>query len=86
MGEQGPPDDSRTIQVRVAPRSRRESVEPQDAGRVIVRTSAAPVDGAANERVVELLAEHYGVRRRQVEILKGHRSRDKVVRITGART
>jgi uncharacterized protein (TIGR00251 family) len=52
----------------------------------VVRTAAAPVDGSANDRVVELLAEHFGVRRRQVEIVSGHRSRAKTVRITGTTT
>jgi uncharacterized protein (TIGR00251 family) len=77
---------SRTILIRVVPRSRREAVDPERDGRVVVRTTAAPVDGAANERVVELLAEHFGVRRRQVEIVSGHRSRSKTVRITGTTT
>jgi uncharacterized protein YggU (UPF0235/DUF167 family) len=36
--------------------------------------------------VVELLAEHFGVRRRQVEIVSGHRSRTKTVRVTGTTT
>jgi uncharacterized protein (TIGR00251 family) len=70
----------------VVPRSRRESVDPERDGRVVVRTTAAPIDGAANERVIELLAEHFGVRRREVEIVSGHRSRDKTVRITSSRS
>jgi uncharacterized protein (TIGR00251 family) len=77
---------SRTILVRVVPRSRREAVDPERGGRVVVRTAAAPVDGSANDRVVELLAEHFCVRRRQVEIVSGHRSRSKTVRITGTTT
>ena len=74
---------SRTVSIRVVPRSRREAVEPARDGRLVVRTTAAPVDGSANDRVVELLAEHFGVRRRQVEIISGHRSRTKTVRVTG---
>ena len=73
---------SHTIRIRVVPRSRREAVEPERDGRLVVRTTAAPVDGSANARVVELLAAHFGVRPRQVEILSGHRSRDKTVRIS----
>jgi len=79
-------DWSRTILIRVVPRSRREAVDPERGGRIVVRTAAAPVDGSANDRVVELLAEHFGVRRRQVEIVSGHRSRTKTVRITGPTT
>lgn len=79
-------ESSRTISIRVVPGSRREAVDPERDGRLVVRTRAAPVDGSANDRVVELLAEHFGVRRRQVEIVSGHRSRTKTVRVTGTTT
>ena len=75
---------SHTILIRVVPRSRRDAVDAEHNGRIVVRTTAAPVDDAANQRVVELLAEHFGVRRRQVEIVSGHHSRDKTVRLTDA--
>ena len=76
-------ESSRTISIRVVPRSRREAVELERDGRLVVRTTAAPVDESANDRVVELLAGHFGVRRRQVEIVSGHHSRTKTVRVTG---
>jgi uncharacterized protein (TIGR00251 family) len=79
-------ESSHTISIRVVPRSRRDAVDPERGGRLVVRTTAAPVDGSANEQVVELLAQYFGVRRRQVEIVNGHRSRDKTVRITGTMT
>lgn len=79
-------DLSQPFVVRVIPRSRREGVDVERDGRLVVRTTAAPVGGSANARVIELLAEHFGVRRRQVEIISGHRARVKTVRITGATT
>ena len=79
-------DLSQPFVVRVIPRSRREGVDLERDGRLVVRTTAAPVDGSANERVIELLAEHFGVRRRQDEIINGHRARVKTVRITGSNT
>jgi len=51
-------------------------------GRLIVRTTASPVDGKANAEVCKLLAAHLGVRAREVEIVSGHHTRDKVARIT----
>jgi uncharacterized protein (TIGR00251 family) len=53
-------------------------------GRLKVRVTASPVDGAANRAVVKLLARHLGVKRRQIEITHGFTGRDKVIRITGA--
>ena len=74
--------DTTTLDVRVIPRARRNEVGGERAGRLLVRTTAPPVDGAANDLVRKLLAEHFGVPIRDVEIVAGHRSRDKVVRIT----
>jgi len=79
-------ESSRTVSIRVIPRSRHEAVDLGRDGRLVVRTTTAPVDGAANDRVIELLAEYFGVRRRQVEIVTGHRSRTKTVRIAGTTT
>jgi uncharacterized protein YggU (UPF0235/DUF167 family) len=39
------------------------------------------VDGQANTAVIELLAQHFGVARSRVEILRGHTSRTKRIRI-----
>lgn len=69
------------IAVRVIPRARRDEVGGTRAGRLVVRTTAAPVDDQANEAVCRLLAEHFGVSARHVEIATGHHSRDKVVTI-----
>jgi uncharacterized protein YggU (UPF0235/DUF167 family) len=46
---------------------------------VFVRERA--VDGAANEGVVKVLADHFGVPKSRVEILRGHTSRTKLVEI-----
>ena len=67
--------------VRVIPRARRDEVGGERAGRLVVRTTAAPVDDRANQAVRRLVAAHLGVPVRCVEIATGHRSRDKVLRI-----
>jgi uncharacterized protein (TIGR00251 family) len=51
--------------------------------RLSVALAAAPVDGAANQELIETLAEHFGVPRRQVRILAGAKSRRKVVELDG---
>ncbi|WP_212754562.1 DUF167 family protein [Nakamurella aerolata] len=70
-----------TVQVRVIPRARKDEVGGERAGRLVVRTTAAPVDGQANAAVCALLAAHFGVGKRQVRVIGGERSRDKTVRI-----
>jgi len=51
--------------------------------RLSVALAAAPVDGAANQELIETLAEHFGVARRQLRIVAGAKSRRKLVEIDG---
>jgi len=44
-----------------------------------VYVNAAAVDGKANAAVMKALAAHFKVRKSQIEILKGHRSREKMI-------
>ncbi len=77
------PDRSALLAVRVIPRARRNEVGGERAGRLIVRTTASPVDDRANVAVCKQIAEHLGVPPRRVTIESGHHSRDKVLRISG---
>lgn len=46
-----------------------------------VYVTAPPEDGKANKKLIELLAEHFGVAKSQVRIIKGEISRNKIVEI-----
>ena len=48
-----------------------------------MRLAVPPVDGAANEALVALLAEQLGVPKRHISIVRGSSSRQKIVEITG---
>jgi len=50
---------------------------------LLVRLNAAPVDGAANAELIEVLADALGVPKRAVSISTGERSRRKTVLIRG---
>jgi hypothetical protein len=65
------------------PRAKRNAVVKTADGSLKVYVTAPPEDGRANEAVVEILAEWLGVKRRQVEIVSGATSRNKIVRVTG---
>ena len=75
------------ITVRVKPGSRRGPLveeSPDDpAASLVVHVRERALDGAANAGVVEALASHFGVRRHDVVILRGHTSRIKRVAIGG---
>jgi uncharacterized protein (TIGR00251 family) len=70
--------------VRVQPRASRNEVSGIREGRLVVRVTAPPVDRAANEAVVRLLAEWLDVPRAAVRIVGGETGRTKVVEIAGA--
>jgi uncharacterized protein (TIGR00251 family) len=69
------------IQVKVKPNSRLEEVS-QEVDGFIVRVKEPPREGKANQAVIKLLAEHFGVPKGQVRILSGFGSRTKVIEVT----
>lgn len=71
------------LSVRVIPRAGRSGLAGTREDVALVRLGAAPVEGAANAELIEVLAAAFGVPRRQVTLLSGERSRQKRVRIAG---
>lgn len=74
-------DGTIAVSVRVHPGASREAVTRLPDGSLDVRLRARAVDGQANAGLLVLLAERLGLRRRDVEIASGLRSRQKVIRI-----
>ena len=73
-----------TFAVRVLPRSSRSGIVGEHDGALRVRVAAPPAEGAANEELLRTLARAFGVPTRAVEIIGGHHSKTKQVRILGA--
>lgn len=69
--------------VRVQPRSSQPGIAGLHGDALKVRVGAAPVDGAANEAVVDVLADAFGIPRRAITIVSGAASRSKVVEVLG---
>ena len=70
------------VELKVVPGAKKNLLR-DEAGGIKVYLTAPPVDGKANEALVEFLAEHYGVRKSGIEIIKGLKSRNKVINIGG---
>ena len=70
--------------VRVQPRASRDEIVGVHGDALRVRLTAPPVEGAANEALVTLIAEALGVPRRAVRIVSGSGSRSKTVEVEGA--
>lgn len=69
--------------VHIVPRSSVNRVSGTHDEAVKIHLMAPPVNGAANKALIRFLAKRFGVRPYQVEILSGHRSRAKRLRVTG---
>ena len=69
--------------VRVLPRAQRNAFQGVREGALVVRLAAPPLEGRANAALQAFLAEALGVRRNQVSIRTGEKSRNKVVRVEG---
>jgi hypothetical protein len=72
-----------TLRVRVQPRASREALAGERDGALVVRLTAPPVEGAANEALVRLLGRTLGVAPSAVRLVKGAKGRDKVVSVEG---
>ena len=67
------------LELHVQPGAKRSEFAGKHGERLKVRLAAPAVDNKANDALVEFLAEHYGVPRRNVTIVSGVRSRQKRV-------
>jgi uncharacterized protein (TIGR00251 family) len=70
------------IQVKVKPNSKTEELN-QEGDSFIVKVKEPPKEGKANQAVIKLLAEHFGVPRSRVRILSGFKSKNKVIEVVG---
>ena len=74
---------SRLLTVKVIPRaSRNEVIDASSDGTLKVKVTAIPEKGKANEEVCRLLAAHFGVPRSAVEVVSGHTSSRKSIRVS----
>jgi uncharacterized protein YggU (UPF0235/DUF167 family) len=69
--------------VRLQTRARRNAILEERNGVLRVSVAAAPVNGQANAALCKLIAKRAGVARGRVSVIRGERSREKVVHVEG---
>lgn len=77
--------ESTRLRLRVVPGAVKPGVVGRHGEGWKIRVAAPPERGAANEAVVELVADVLGVARRAVRLVSGHASRDKILEVAGVR-
>lgn len=71
------------LSVRAQPGARRNAVIGKQASALKVAVTAPPDKGRANEAIVEVLAEAFGLKRSQIELVAGPTSRQKKFLVRG---
>ena len=74
------------VTVRLTPRAGRNEIAGERSGVLLVRVTAPPVDGRANDALCRLIAKRARVGVRSVSIVRGASQREKVVRVEGIGT
>jgi uncharacterized protein (TIGR00251 family) len=72
-----------TLRVRVQPRAAREGLAGEREGALVVRLTAPPVEGAANQALARFLGKRLGVAPSAVRVASGATGRNKVVEVAG---
>ena len=71
----------RTLQLKVRPNARTQSLVQGDDGTWLAQLKSPPVDGKANAELIALLADHFGCRKADIAIKAGAGGRMKLVTI-----
>ena len=75
--------DGALIDVKVIPRAGRSTIAGTRDNALLIRLAAAPVEGAANAELIELLARALAVPKRAITVVSGEKSRSKRLKVVG---
>jgi uncharacterized protein (TIGR00251 family) len=71
------------FKVKVEPRSSKSGIIGSYGDALKVKLTASPVEGKANKELTEILSKEFGIAKKNVEILSGHSSKNKIVKLLG---
>ena len=77
---------SAALRVRVTPRAGRNEIAGERDGVLLVRVTVPPEGGRANTAVCRLIAKELGIGSTRVSVVRGARSREKLVQVDGLDT
>jgi uncharacterized protein (TIGR00251 family) len=70
-----------TVKIKVEPRSSRAGVVGPYGDALKVKLTSPPVEGRANKELIGVLAEEFGIPKKDIEIISGQSSKNKIVRL-----
>jgi len=69
------------VKIKVKPKSKKEYIKKISDNEFEVAMKEVPEKGRANKRLIELISKYFGVSKRNVKIIKGEKSRKKILKI-----
>ncbi len=75
--------DGVLLSVKLQPRASTDEIGTPLGDELKIKVTAPPVDAAANMALIDLLAEKLDCSRNRIELVRGHKSRHKIVRLHG---
>jgi hypothetical protein len=69
------------ISIKVKTKSKQEKICKIGGTNYVVFIKELPIEGKANKKIIELLAEYFETSRLNVKIILGHKSKDKIIEI-----
>ncbi|MEC9476409.1 MAG: DUF167 domain-containing protein [Planctomycetota bacterium] len=74
------------IPIRVVSGASRNEIAGSRQGSLLVKTTAVPDKGKANRAIIELLAAELGLRKKDLDLVRGERHRNKCFLVRGTTT
>ncbi len=71
------------LKLRIVPNAKRNEVTGEHGDAVKIKVAAPAIEGKANEALLEFIAEKLGLHRRNLTLIAGEKSRDKLIEIAG---
>jgi len=69
------------FKIRVIPKAKKNFIK-QEQDRLKIYLTAPAIAGKANKALIDILSEHLNVKKKQILIIKGQRSKDKLLKVT----
>lgn len=69
------------FKITVKPNARKNEVIRNPDGTLVVRVAVPPIEGKANEKVIEVLSEYLNKPKRAISIVSGFKGRNKIVEV-----
>jgi len=76
-------DNGIILPVRIQPRASKDEIVGEYNGALKIKLTSPPVEGEANRRCIEFLSKRFRIAKSNLEIIKGEKSKDKLIKIIG---